>query len=87
MATVATLSPSTSPHRLAQFDALAQTLQGAGATGPVRVLVVEDLHWADTSTIDFISYIIRALRRYRLMVVLTMRMMKFWAGVQRRSQN
>jgi DNA-binding CsgD family transcriptional regulator/tetratricopeptide (TPR) repeat protein len=69
----AALSPAGSQHRLAQFDAWAQMLQGADASGSPRVLVIEDLHWADTSTIDFLSYVIRALRRYRLMVVLTMR--------------
>jgi DNA-binding CsgD family transcriptional regulator/tetratricopeptide (TPR) repeat protein len=40
--------------------------------GPL-VLVVEDLHWADHSTQDLLAFLIRNLRRERILVVVTYR--------------
>ena len=40
--------------------------------GPL-VLVVEDLHWADQSTRDLLAFLIRNLRRERILVVVTYR--------------
>jgi ATP/maltotriose-dependent transcriptional regulator MalT len=37
------------------------------------VLVVEDLHWADRSTLEFLAYLVRNLRQERLLVVGTWR--------------
>jgi predicted ATPase len=37
------------------------------------VLVVEDLHWADRSTRDLLAFLIRNLRRARILVVVTYR--------------
>jgi predicted ATPase len=37
------------------------------------VLVVEDLHWADPSTRDLLAFLVRNLRRERLLVVVTYR--------------
>ncbi|MGE5636085.1 MAG: ATP-binding protein, partial [Nocardioidaceae bacterium] len=37
------------------------------------VLVVEDLHWADRSTRDFLAFLSRALRQERLLLVVTYR--------------
>jgi DNA-binding CsgD family transcriptional regulator/tetratricopeptide (TPR) repeat protein len=40
--------------------------------GPL-VLVVEDLHWADRSTRDLLAFLVRNLRRERILVVVTYR--------------
>ena len=40
--------------------------------GPV-VLVIEDLHWADRSTLDLVSYLARNLRETRVLLVATYR--------------
>ncbi|MEU7003625.1 AAA family ATPase [Nonomuraea sp. NPDC046570] len=53
-------------HRL--FRGLAEVL---GALGPV-VLVVEDLHWADEQTVEFLAYVLAVLP-VRMSVVLTYR--------------
>ena len=37
------------------------------------LLVLEDLHWADRSTLDFVGYLARCMRRERLVVVGTVR--------------
>lgn len=42
------------------------------------VLVVEDLHWADQDTLDLLVFLIRSLRRGRLLFVLTYR--PEWVG-------
>ncbi len=52
----------------AVFDALLTEL----AAGPA-VLVVEDLHWADDTTVDLIRYVARRLDRIRAVLVLTFR--------------
>ena len=52
----------------AVFDALLTEL----ADGPA-VLVVEDLHWADDTTVDLIRYVARRLDRIRAVLVLTFR--------------
>ena len=59
--------------RFAQFDAWANTLLGHERSGPARVVVIEDVHWADESTLDFLTYLVRSLRRYPLMLVMTRR--------------
>ena len=40
---------------------------------PAVLLALEDLHWADRSTLDLISFLVRNLRDQRVLVVLTMR--------------
>jgi predicted ATPase len=46
--------------------------------GPLPVLVVEDVHWADQDTLDLLVFLIRSLRRGRSLIVLTYR--PDWAG-------
>jgi len=60
----------TSPDRLR--DAIAALIEAAAAHAP-QVLVVEDLHWADESTLALLSYLLRALARGRILLVLTCR--------------
>jgi DNA-binding CsgD family transcriptional regulator/tetratricopeptide (TPR) repeat protein len=66
-------SSSASLNRIEQFDQWGRLLEEPDGRLPPRVLVIEDLHWADDSTLSFLSYLLRSLRRYRLMVVLTRR--------------
>ena len=43
-----------------------------GADRPL-VLVVEDLHWADRTTLDLVAFLVRALQGTRVLLVLTYR--------------
>ncbi len=54
------------------FEVMLRLLSHLGEKGPV-VLVIEDLHWADRSTRDFISFLIRNGRGVPLLVVCTYR--------------
>ena len=54
------------------FEVMLRLLSHLGEKGPV-VLLIEDLHWADRSTRDFISFLIRNGRGVPLMVVCTYR--------------
>jgi predicted ATPase len=63
------------PTSLAQgrlFELLLVVLGGLGAEQPL-LLIVEDAHWADPSTRDFLSFLIRNRRRERLVVAVTYR--------------
>ena len=54
------------------FEALLQVLTALGARRPV-VLALEDLHWADRSTRDFLAFLARTLRDGHLAVVASYR--------------
>ncbi|HWE09684.1 MAG TPA: AAA family ATPase [Solirubrobacteraceae bacterium] len=54
------------------FELLLALLGGLGGEHPL-VLIVEDAHWADPSTRDFLSFLIRNRRRERLVVAVTYR--------------
>jgi len=60
----------TSPDRLR--DAIAALIEAAAEHAP-QVLVVEDLHWADESTLALLSFLLRTLARGRILLVLTCR--------------
>jgi DNA-binding CsgD family transcriptional regulator/tetratricopeptide (TPR) repeat protein len=63
------------PEQAAQarlFELLLGLLGRLGEQAPL-VLVVEDLHWADRSTRDLLAFLIRNLRRERLLLVVTYR--------------
>jgi predicted ATPase len=63
------------PEQAAQsrlFELLLGLLGRLGAERPA-VLVVEDLHWADRSTRDLLAFLVRNLRRVRVLVVVTYR--------------
>ncbi len=54
------------------FTAIAELLQAA-ATGTGLCLVVEDVHWADTATLDFLTFLVRAGHGSAVTVVVTCR--------------
>ena len=54
------------------FEALLTVLDGLAQDGPA-VLVIEDLHWADSSTRSFIGFLARSVCDERLLVVGTYR--------------
>jgi DNA-binding CsgD family transcriptional regulator/tetratricopeptide (TPR) repeat protein len=61
------------PHaRSRMFEAVLHLLDRLGALTPV-LLVVEDLQWADRSTLDFIVFLLRSLTRERVMVAASYR--------------
>jgi DNA-binding CsgD family transcriptional regulator/tetratricopeptide (TPR) repeat protein len=56
--------------RDARFDALLTTLQDSAE---LRVVVIEDLHWADEATLDMLRFLGRRIRGARVLVLLTYR--------------
>lgn len=55
------------------FDAITNVLQGATFGPPPGVLFVDDLHWADASSLDLLAYLARRLSGRPLLVVMTWR--------------
>jgi len=64
--TAASLKPD--EERLRLLDAVAQFLAGLAAHGPV-VLVLDDLQWADASTLVTLRHLVRVLVGHRLLLV------------------
>ena len=62
--------PSARQGRL--FEAMLALLEGLGAPAPV-LLALEDIHWADGATRDFITFLVRSAREERLCLVVTYR--------------
>ncbi|WP_336641182.1 helix-turn-helix transcriptional regulator [Microbacterium sp. USHLN272] len=60
----------TSPDRLR--DAIATLIETAAEAAP-QVLVIEDLHWADESTLALLSFLLRTLARGRVLLLLSCR--------------
>ncbi|MFL5840861.1 MAG: AAA family ATPase [Thermoleophilaceae bacterium] len=68
-------APREAPQTAAQgrlFELLLAVLRRLGEDAPV-LLVIEDAHWADTSTRDFVSFLARNISSERLAVVVTYR--------------
>jgi class 3 adenylate cyclase/predicted ATPase len=64
------------PSAVAQarlFERLVAMLFDLCRQAPAVVLVIEDLHWADRSTGDFISFLVRNARRQRLLLIISYR--------------
>ncbi|MEZ0107686.1 ATP/maltotriose-dependent transcriptional regulator MalT [Catenulispora sp. EB89] len=55
------------PGRLRIFNAVRRMLERLGTTAPV-VLVFEDLHWADQSTLDLVSYLTHTMADERTLL-------------------
>jgi len=68
--TRADAEPSARQGRL--FEALLALLERLGRSTPV-LLAIEDIHWADGSTRDFITFLVRSAREERLCLVVTYR--------------
>ena len=64
--------PAPSP-RARLFELLLALLGRLAGDGEPLLLVIEDLHWADRSTRDFLAFLIRTARRERLALVATYR--------------
>ncbi|MFJ4223800.1 AAA family ATPase [Microbacterium sp. NPDC089695] len=60
----------TSPDRVR--DAIVALIELAAASAP-QVLIVEDLHWADDSTLAILSFVLRTLARGRVLLLLSCR--------------
>ena len=59
--------------RLQLFDGLASVLAASGRDGAPLVLVLEDLHWADSSSRDVLRYLAARLRTEHVVVIGTYR--------------
>jgi DNA-binding CsgD family transcriptional regulator/tetratricopeptide (TPR) repeat protein len=55
------------------FDAVLDRLPRHDAAGPITVLVVEDVHWADEATLDLLRFLSRRLRDRRALVIVSYR--------------
>ncbi|MGI8552989.1 MAG: ATP-binding protein, partial [Dehalococcoidia bacterium] len=55
-------------ERLRLYDAVAQFLLAAARRRPL-VLLLDDLHWADRSSLELLQYCARTVRRSRLLIV------------------
>ena len=62
--------PGTARARL--FEVLLTLLETLSDQQPV-VLVVEDVHWADRSTCDLLSFLVRNIKQARVLLVVTFR--------------
>ena len=62
--------PSARQGRL--FEAMLALLERLGRSGPV-LLALEDIHWADGATRDFITFLVRSAREEPLCLVVTYR--------------
>src|SRR5690606_21184458 len=61
---------NTSPDALR--DAVATLIEAAAERAP-QVLVIEDLHWADDSTLVMLSFLLRTLQEGRVLLLITCR--------------
>src|SRR6476661_3092181 len=66
------LSPDVGLERSLLFTSVLWVLHTLGERQPV-MLVLEDVHWADSSSLDLLNYLARTARQERLLIVLTCR--------------
>ena len=59
--------------RLQLFDGIAAVLAAAGRPGAPVILIVEDLHWADSSSRDVLRFLIARLRDENVLIVASYR--------------
>lgn len=65
-------APSSSSGQVRLFESLLVLLGRLGRRGPV-VLVAEDLHWADRSSLDLLAFLAQNLRSEPVLILLTYR--------------
>ncbi|SNY39093.1 helix-turn-helix transcriptional regulator [Paractinoplanes atraurantiacus] len=58
--------------RVHMFEAILELLRRLGQERPV-VLICEDLHWADRSTLDLLAFLVRMITDERLLLLITYR--------------
>lgn len=59
--------------RLQLFDGIAAVLAAAGRPGAPLVLVIEDLHWADSSSRDVLRFLVARMRAEHVLLVASYR--------------
>jgi predicted ATPase len=62
LASIQTVIGSDAAARVRVFDAAAQVLRRASASAPV-IVIIDDLHWADRSTMDLLRRVLRRQQR------------------------
>ncbi|AKJ02867.1 putative ATPase [Archangium gephyra] len=64
-----------SPERRKEktFESLAHMLMSCPCEDPPRLLVIEDLHWADSSLLEFLSFLLERVGKASFLVVLSAR--------------
>ena len=61
-------------NRWAQIDAVEDAVRLAASTAPpLRLVVIEDLHWADASTVELLTQVLRRVETLPLLVTVTLR--------------
>jgi DNA-binding SARP family transcriptional activator/DNA-binding GntR family transcriptional regulator len=65
-------APAGPDSRLRLFEEVLALLEHLSADGPL-VLLLEDLHWADASTLDLVAYLAHTVDSRRILLVLTAR--------------
>jgi len=68
----AVLDPAAQVSQSRRLELVLEMLGRLGERAPA-VIAIEDLHWADRSTRDLLAYLIRSLRRERVMLLATYR--------------
>jgi DNA-binding CsgD family transcriptional regulator len=63
---------ATPDAQLRLFEETVTVLERLAADAPL-LLVLEDLHWADTSTLDLVAFLARAIEQRRIVIVATYR--------------
>ena len=69
---VATGSQGSLPEQVQLFSQLETVFDTVAAAAPL-ILVIEDLHWADRSSLEFLAYLCHGLYRQRMAIVCTHR--------------
>jgi DNA-binding CsgD family transcriptional regulator/predicted negative regulator of RcsB-dependent stress response len=66
-------APNAEAERLRRFRSIEDHLRRRAATMGSLVLIVEDLHWSDASTVDLLRFLVRRLSDAPVMIVATFR--------------